>query len=134
MISAVLDTNVLASGTVSSYNPPSQILDAWRLGQFELITSEHIINELYRTFQKPYFQNHISADDMISFIDLLQNESTITPITTKVSGVAVHPEDDIILATAVSAKADYLVTGDVRLLQKVGSTFREVKLVNPIDF
>jgi predicted nucleic acid-binding protein len=27
-----------------------------------------------------------------------------------------HPEDDLILATAVSAQADYLVTGDNALL------------------
>lgn len=134
MISAVLDTNVLASGTVSAYNAPGQILDAWRLGQFELITSEHIINELYRTFQKPYFQNHINLNDTTAFVDLLQNEATITPISTKVSGVATHPEDDLIFATAISAKAGYLVTGDGALLRKVGNSHQGVKIVIPSDF
>lgn len=33
-----------------------------------------------------------------------------------VSGIATHPEDDLILATAVSGAVDYLVTGDKGLL------------------
>ena len=43
MISAVLDTNVLASGTVSASNPPGLIMNAWRDGRFLLVTSDHII-------------------------------------------------------------------------------------------
>ncbi len=134
MISAVLDTNVLASGAVSAYNPPGQILDAWRLGKFELITSEHIINELYRTFQKPYFQNHVSSNNIAAFIELLQDEAIITPITSRVSRVATHPEDDLIIATAISAKTDYLVTGDGALLRRVANSYQGLKLISPSDF
>ncbi len=134
MISAVLDTNVLASGAVSAYNPPGQILDAWRLGKFELITSEHIIDELYCTFQKPYFQKHVNGNDIAAFIELLQNEAIITPITTRVSGVAAHPEDDLIIAAAISAKTDYLVTGDGALLRRVADSYQGIKLVTPSDF
>jgi len=49
-----------------------------------------------------------------------------------VSGVASHPEDDIVLSSAVSAAVDYLVTGD-RQLQETGS-FQGVKIVSPRDF
>ena len=134
MISAVLDTNVLASGTVSAYNPPGQFLNAWRLGEFELVTSEHIISELYHTFQKPYFLKHIRSDELAGFIDLLQNEAIVSPITVKVTGIATHTEDDMTLATAISAQADYLVTGDCTFLQKVGHSYQKVKLINPNDF
>lgn len=134
MITAVLDTNVLASGTVTASTPPGQILNAWRDGQFELITSQHILDELLRTLQKSYFQNYVSGAGVVSFMDLLQNEATITPITASVQRVATHPEDDLTLATAVSAKADYLVTEDVRLLRKVGHSYQGVKLVTSNDF
>ncbi|MBI2086059.1 hypothetical protein HYT74_01835 [Candidatus Daviesbacteria bacterium] len=40
MISAVLDTNVLASGTISYSTPPGQILNAWRNGKFELLSAK----------------------------------------------------------------------------------------------
>lgn len=134
MISAVLDTNTLASGTVTAATPPGQILDAWEEGQFELIVSEHIIDELERTLQKPYFRKHVKADDVASLIDLLYNEATITAITVNIKGVATHPEDDLTLATAVSAKADYLVTGDDKMLRKVGRSYQGVDLVTSRDF
>ena len=134
MISAVLDTNVLASGTVTAANAPGQILDAWHARKFELVTSAHIINELTRTFQKPYFRNYLTNQAVTNFIDLLQNEAFVTPITVKVQGVATHPEDDLTIATALSAKADYLVTGDQSLLNKVGDSYKGVVLTNPNDF
>lgn len=134
MISVVLDTNILVSGTVTVSTPPRQILDAWHDGQFELVISTHILDELERTLQKPYFQNNLTPQAIGNFVDLLQNEATIIPVTTKVHGVATHPEDDLILTTAVSAKADYLVTGDGPLLAKVGNSYQGVTLVTPKDF
>lgn len=129
-----MDTNVLASGATISSTPPGQIIDSWRAGAFELILSEFIIDELERTFQKQYFQKHLSTLDVAVFIDLLKNEATITPITAKVEGIATHPEDDVILATAVSSRSDYLVTGDNHFLHKVGIVYQGVTLLTPNDF
>jgi len=134
VISAVLDTNVLASGTISAANAPGQILDAWHARRFELVTSAHIIDELLQTFQKPYFKNHLTNQAVINFIDLLKNEAFITPITVQVQGVATQPGDDWIVATALSAKADYLVTGDMPLLNKIGNSYKGVTLTTPNDF
>jgi predicted nucleic acid-binding protein len=50
-----------------------------------------------------------------------------------VSGVATHPEDDLVLATAVSAGADYLVTGDIRFRTRVPS-YQGISLVSPSEF
>jgi uncharacterized protein len=54
------------------------------------------------------------------------------PITVSVSGVATHPEDDLVLAAAVSAKVDYLVTGDANL-RKV-DRFQGVNILSPREF
>lgn len=43
-----------------------------------------------------------------------------------------NPEDDVVLATAVSAHADYLVTGDRQLL-RLGA-FEGVALISPAGF
>lgn len=40
----------------------------------------------------------------------------------------------MILATALSAKADYLVTGDGPLLRKIGGSYQGVNLVTPNAF
>lgn len=134
MISAVLDTNVLASGTVSALNAPGKILNAWRTGKFILITSEQIIKELVSVLQKPYFQKYITSDQIDAFIYLLQNESLVAPITVKIHGIATHSEDDLILAAAISAKANYLVTGDQPFLKEVGSFYKGVTLVTTNEF
>jgi len=134
VITAVLDTNILASGTVTTSTPPGQILNAWRDGQFALVVSNYIIGELKSTLQKPYFQNHLNINSITAFLDLLQNEATLTSVIVQIQGVATHPEDDIVLATAVSAKADYLVTGDKPLLKKVGKSYQGIKLVTPNYF
>lgn len=63
---------------------------------------------------------------------MLTEEATQTPITASVSGVATHPEDDLILAAAISGCADYLVTGDARL-QALG-TFQGVQIMSPRVF
>ncbi len=134
MISAVLDTNVLVSGALTSSTIPGQIFNAWRENEFELILSEPIINEIDQVLQKPYFQKHLKSHEITSFMDLLQNEAILTPITTTVHGVTTHPEDDLVLATAVSAKANFFVTGDQPLLQKVGKSYQKVRIVTPKEF
>ena len=50
MIQATLDTNVLASGFLSRLSIPGQLLLVWTRGMFELVVSEHILEELSRTF------------------------------------------------------------------------------------
>jgi putative PIN family toxin of toxin-antitoxin system len=134
MFLAVLDTNILASGTVTTTTPPGQIINAWRDGQFLLVTSEHILKELERTLQKPYFQAHLTKTQVNDFIKLLQSESLVTPLTVKIENVATHPEDDLIISTAISAKVDYLVTGDDQLLNKVGPIYQGLKIVTAKTF
>jgi predicted nucleic acid-binding protein len=62
----------------------------------------------------------------------LESGPVATNISVEVHGIATHPEDDLILATAVSGRADYLVTGDRQLLA-LGS-YQGVRIVTPRDF
>lgn len=115
MSTAVLDTNVLASGFTHQGGVPDQILRAWLAGSFDLVFSDHIFVELARTFQKPYFQRRLGTTQVAQNLALFRRRAVLTAITAIVEGVATHAEDDLILATAVSADADYLVTGDRKL-------------------
>ena len=128
----VLDTNILASGAISAAGTVSTIVDAWRSGQFKVIVSAPSLDELERTLQKPYFRRHLTDTQSSRFMMLLQRRAPVSPITVAVHGIATHPEDDVILATAVSAKADYLVTGDTKL-QHVG-TYQRVTILSPRRF
>jgi putative PIN family toxin of toxin-antitoxin system len=132
----VLDANVLASGVVGFLNPtsvPGQILRAWQANQFELVTSRHVIEEVERALQKSYFRARLTHDQVSVFHRTLQRQTTLIPIRVPVHGVAAHPSDDLVLATAVSAQADYLVTGDGRFRRQVRS-YQGVDVVSPAEF
>jgi putative PIN family toxin of toxin-antitoxin system len=132
----VLDANVLVSGIVGfiagADRPPAQALAAWRAGRFELLLSDDILAEVQRPLEKPYFTARLTREQRGRVVALLQTEATITPLTVDVHGVATHPEDDLILAAAVSAGADYLVTGDTQL-QRLGN-YQGVRIVFPRTF
>ena len=132
MISAVLDTNILASGALKPSSIPGQILKQWRDDKFELIISQHILSELEETLNKSYFRNILKTQDIDDFLELLLSEAILTLITTTIQGVATHPEDDLVLATAESGKASFVVTGD-HGLQNL-KQFKDIKIVSPSTF
>ncbi len=135
MIVTVLDTNVLASGFIGEDKPdstPGELVRRWRAKSFTLVVSEHILAELADTFTDPYFTRRLSAPAIAEALDSLRLDATIQPITVVVAGVASHAEDDVALATALSAGAPYLVTGDRQLLER--GTYRDTVLLSPRQF
>jgi uncharacterized protein len=120
MIRATLDTNVLAPGIItSSQTVNGQVIQAWRENKYSLVLSEAILTELSRTLSEPYFSARLTAAQIEGTINLFHSEATIVPLIVTVAGVATHPEDDLILVTALSGRVDYLVTRDEKLHKKV---------------
>ena len=135
MTIVVLDTNVLASGLATASNPdsvPGEVIRLWRAERFRLVLSAHILAELTRTFRNPYFARYLSESEVAAALVHVQRQVLIQPVTTAVIGVATHPEDDLVLATALSAGATRLVTGDRRL--RAVDTYQGVRLVSPREF
>ncbi|MDP9238687.1 MAG: putative toxin-antitoxin system toxin component, PIN family [Chloroflexota bacterium] len=134
MISAVLDTNVLVSGIIGQRRSttPAALIAVWRRGDFELVVSQDILDEVERTFRKPYFAARITDDQVRRLLITLRRRSRVVSLTATLKSVATHPEDDLILSTAVSASAHYLVTGDRQL--QVLATISEVQIVSPARF
>jgi uncharacterized protein len=135
VIRAVLDTNVLASGFVEfakAERAPARLLRLWRDQRFALVMSAEILTELLNTFADPYFRRQLTTQQIHAAQLLLQKEAIWQPFTARISGAATHPEDDQILAAAVSAQAEYLVTGDKKL-QQLG-TYQGVRLISPRAF
>jgi putative PIN family toxin of toxin-antitoxin system len=129
VITAVLDTNTLASGAIAETGTLARIIEAWRTGTFTVIVSLPILRELERTLRKPYFTQRLTSTQRAGFLTLLERQAQLTPLTVEVHGIATHPEDDLIVATAVSAPADYLVTGDRKLRDL--ATYGGVTIVSP---
>ena len=134
MTKAVLDANSLVSGVLVPHGIPSRLLDAAYARRFVCVSSDTIVDEVVRTLMSARIARKYRVDS--ATVDrlraLLESDEVATPITEQVRGVATPPEDDAILATAVSAGADYLGTGD-RQLQKLG-TYRGVRIVSRREF
>jgi putative PIN family toxin of toxin-antitoxin system len=108
VIVAVLDTNVLASGIAGitrQESTPGELVRRWRAKAFTLVVSEPILTELVRTLSNPYFRSRLSPADIAAALARFQTDARIQPLTAQVSGIATHPQDDLILATAISAQA-----------------------------
>ncbi len=135
MIRALLDANALASGIVGGRvveSTPGEILRRWRTGQFALFVSEHLLSEVRRTLLKPYFADRLPSTKIQDGLLRIENEALRIVVTVTVSGIATHPEDDLVLAAAASANVDVLVTGDRQLL-KLGQ-YDGVRIVSPREF
>lgn len=135
MTRVVLDTNVLISGWSvyeDSERVPARVVRQWRENRYLLLTSDKLRAEFARTFRKPYFQARFNSKQIRRAERLLASRAQVVAIDVEVVDVASHPEDDAVLASAISGRADFLVTGD-RQLQRLG-TYRGIAIVSPRDF
>ena len=120
----VLDTNVLLSALISPGGTPAGIYEAWKLGRFELLTSEQQLDELRRVTRYPTLRPLITASEAGRMINQLRVLATVLVRLPRVA-VSQDPADDFLLAMAQAGKGDYLVTGDksgLLALEKHGKT------------
>jgi putative PIN family toxin of toxin-antitoxin system len=81
------------------------------------VLSEHILGELARTLTDPYFAARLGPEEAAAILTLLRTNATVTELAVPVRGVATHPEDDLVLSTALSGQASILCTRDKQLLK-----------------
>lgn len=132
MIRATLDVNVLASGFPAEAGIPTELIDRWTDLAYELVISEHILNGLTRTWQKPYYQRRYSPQRVHQALTLLRAEAILVAPAATVHGVAEDEEDDLVLATAIAGDAGFLVTGD-KYLQTL-RRYQTVAILSPREF
>ena len=117
----VLDTNVLISGLLFPGGPPLRLLDAWRGGAFDLVLSDFVIDEMTRVWGHLAPRLKQTPADLSDFLDMLYLRGELVQLDqAMLAGAAAtalrDPNDVPILATLLSSRADWLVTGDNDLL------------------
>jgi uncharacterized protein len=119
MIRAVIDLNVLISALIVARGIPFSIWSAWQAQRFTMLTSEGMLDELADKLRLSRIARTygVSEETAALTIALLRSQATLVPVPLKERmSVTGDPEDDLVLATGRLAHADYLVTGDKRLL------------------
>ena len=114
----VVDTNVFVSGLMLPASVPGRILAAANAGGFEIVLSEPILEEISTALHYPKVRKRIalSDEDLHRYVQALRFTADIVDPANVAVQVLGDRDDDVILATLVVGKADWLVTGDAALL------------------
>jgi putative PIN family toxin of toxin-antitoxin system len=111
-VKVFLDTNVLVSGFATRGLCADVIRLA--LAEHELITGEVVLSELKRVLREKIQLPAALIHEIVTFLE----NQTVQPKPNTVRPIPVRDEDDQwVLAPALAAKADVLVTGDNDLLE-----------------
>lgn len=117
MTRTVPDTNIIISGLLWRGNP-RRILDAARDGIIELFTSPVLLEELEDVLSREKFVARLAAAN-VTVQDLVSGYSALATVIEAEAiepVILVDPDDDAVLACALSADAEVIVSGDGDLL------------------
>jgi hypothetical protein len=116
-VRAVLDTNVVASGLLWG-GTPRQLLQAAREGKVQLYTSTSLLLELADILGRAKFERKV-ASAQLSIDQLVERYALLATVVhpAAISPVILDdPDDDEVLACALAARAEIIVSGDRHLL------------------
>ena len=119
----ILDTNIFLSALLSEQGPPATIVDAWRAGHFELVTSLDQINEFKRATRYQKLRPYLPRGAVGRVIKGLRAADVLLK---RLPGgaTAPDPDDDYLIAMAIASGAHFLVSGDkdVLSIKRIGPT------------
>lgn len=121
----VIDTNTLINAATDDYNFGNRIIDQVLSGKIQAFANPQTIKE-----------NRLLTNRKISDQDYLQKLTkyydAIIPVESEYINVVEDSEDNKILASALTANAEYLITDDWHLLKL--AEYQGVKMVSPAQF
>ena len=135
-IRAVIDTNVFISIILNKTDSPSrQIYKALQAGQFTSVLSEAIVREIDEVTNRPRIRKLIPYTDreIENFTsDFIQISAIVPSMVYSAVGLT-DPDDNIIIACALTGQADFIVTGDKKHLLPL-KTYEGIHIVTPRAF
>lgn len=113
---AAIDTSVMVSVAFAKEGLARHLRDLIADDAFTLVTSKPIMKELYEVLHYPHIVKRFkpAKEDIDEFIGMLMEKSVIVEGTYTVE-VSEDPKDDMFIACALEAKADYIVSRDPHL-------------------
>lgn len=130
-MNAVLDTNVLISAIIAT-GIPHEVVVAGYAGEYRIVASEATIQEFRETLQKYPERFGLDDDEIQTEVETLQYYAEFAAPDEELSVVDADPDDDKFLEVAVTANADYVVSGDQHLLDI--ESFRGIDILTPREF
>lgn len=129
----VLDTNTVVSGLLWD-GPPSQIMTMAMVGKVSLFTSVVLLDEVLDVLQRPKLAQRLKKVDSSpkEICALYQQLVMVVAVPALPTPVCDDPDDDAVLACAVVAGAQAIVSGDNDLLRL--EHYAAIPILQAVDF
>jgi putative PIN family toxin of toxin-antitoxin system len=127
----VIDTNIFVSSLFNAGGMPRKVIDLWKTGEMTLCVTKEILEEYINVLKR---FNFIEKRDLKELLDLFSKRMNIIFIvsTPHLSIIKNDPGDDKFIECAVSADAQYIISGDKHL--KALKTYKNIKIISPVEF
>ena len=123
MVRVVIDTNVLVSALINDGKPRRLVFEL--LDRQAVILSRLMLAELADVVSRDKFS--VTGSQVDRFVSSLIRMSKVVPDNVRFKVVLEDPDDDVVINTAYSGRAEFIVTGDHHLL--VLGQFKKIKIV-----
>jgi uncharacterized protein len=128
-VKAVFDTNVLIAAFLTE-GLCSGLLIRARKHVFNLVLCDDIIQEFEGILRKKFKLTSTGISEISAIVS--EAASEILHKLGPVPNICRDPNDDMIIACAINAAADYIVTGDEDLL--ILKCYKDIVIMNPRNF
>lgn len=129
---AVLDTTQFVSALIRGDGLQGQLIHRWRREALELVTSYALLDELSAVVGRSRLRRRFADGALEDLMAVLNRYAVVVPGETIVRAVPDDPDDDAVLACAVEAEADYIVSGDRHLL--VLGSYEGIHILRAAEF
>jgi putative PIN family toxin of toxin-antitoxin system len=126
----VLDTNILVSALLFK-GGLAALVDLWKKGRLIPVLSRETFQEFKAVLEYPKFSltrqdmKVIIEEEVLPYFEVIE-------ITDNIKGICRDSDDDKFIACAVSASADFIVTGDRDLLDM--GKYKSIRIVSASVF
>jgi hypothetical protein len=117
-MNVVLETNVLVSALLSRSGPPAEIVRRWEAGQFEVLLSPVLLQEVERALRYPRVADRLSWSEETrqAFLRRLGAVAVLVDPDFQLEILAEDPDDNRVVECALTGGAAFIITGDQHLL------------------
>lgn len=108
----VVDPGVFVSALIAPKGTPAQLLDLLLEQRFELVVSPRLLRELTGVLLRDRFRRYVTAAEVRELVADLAAVAIVLRDPPDPAAVTRDPNDDYLVALAVAAQADALISGD----------------------
>ncbi|MGA8146640.1 MAG: putative toxin-antitoxin system toxin component, PIN family [Gallionellaceae bacterium] len=127
-------TPTLVSAVISADGPPRRLLDAARTQAFDLCSSAVLLAELLDVLSREKFSARLTQADLtpLNIVSELRRMAHMVAPDNVPRVIENDPDDDHVIACAIAAQVDLIVSGD-KHLHSLGGQYKGIRILSPAE-